>query len=203
MSLQAAVMIGLDVSRSLAAQGPAYGVRRVSDVSGLGAGTEALRGQEPRHVSWLSSSVAGEAPRGACCCVMSCVVQTCFQSRIEPDSVGRDGHDGPHVCHPGHANEGDPRAAASSPNTGSGDRRRTPPGRRCRPRPAGVLPSRSLRCVLFARPDCSSPLPRTARQRPGAHSARDSPAAPLGTGGCYRSTPPVPSRAVFRRSCQR
>ena len=50
VSLQATVEIGLDVSRSLAPQGPAYGVRRPSGVSGLGAGTEALWGQELRRV---------------------------------------------------------------------------------------------------------------------------------------------------------
>ncbi len=42
--------IGLDVSRSLAPQGPGYGVRRPSGVSGLGAGTQALWGQELTRV---------------------------------------------------------------------------------------------------------------------------------------------------------
>ena len=50
VSLQATVKMGLDASRSLAPQGPAYGVRRPSGVSGLGAGTEALWGQELRRV---------------------------------------------------------------------------------------------------------------------------------------------------------
>ena len=169
VSLQAVVMIGLDVSRSLAPQGPAYGVLQVSDVSGLGAGTETLRGQEPRRVSWLSSSVAGEALRGACCCVMSCVVQTCFQSRIEPDSVGRDGHEGP-MC------------AIPATRMKATREQRHPRWRRVWA-PATPRRRSSLAVVVvcaLASPDCSSPLPRTARQRPSAHSARFS--APLGRG---------------------
>ena len=50
VSLQATVKIGLGVSRSLESQGPAYGVRRASGVSGLGAGNQALWGQELRRV---------------------------------------------------------------------------------------------------------------------------------------------------------
>ncbi len=42
--------MGLDVSRSLAPQGPGYGVGRPSGVFGLGAGTQALWGQELRGV---------------------------------------------------------------------------------------------------------------------------------------------------------
>ena len=41
VSLQVAVTIGLDASRSLVPQDPTYRVRQFSDVSGLGAGTEA------------------------------------------------------------------------------------------------------------------------------------------------------------------
>ena len=165
-------MIGLDVSRSLAAQGPAYGVRQVSDVSGLGAGTETLRGQEPRQVSWLSSSVAGEALRSSCCCVMSCVVQTCNQSRIEPDSVGHDGHDGPMWAIPAKRMKASRerrrprrrRVWRSSANASSAP---VPDTSRRRSSPAVAVV-----CAL-ASPGCSSPLPRTARQRPSAHSARD------------------------------
>ena len=82
--------------------------------------------------------------------------------------------------------------AASFARRGSvGDPRRTrSPERQCRSRPPASFLA-VVACAL-ASLNSSSPLPRTARQRPGAHSARDSPAAPLGTGGCYRSTPLCP-----------
>ena len=59
-------MIRLDISRSLAPQGPAYGVRQLSDVSGLGAGTEALRGQELRRDLWLSIQRRRRCLRRSC-----------------------------------------------------------------------------------------------------------------------------------------
>ncbi len=134
-----------------------------------------------------------------CCSVMSCVVQTCFQSRIEPDSVGRNGHDGPHMCHPGHADEGDPRAAASSPPPGVaivGERLRgasaghAPPAFFPRGR-CGVRPCQSGLLVSVAAHSAATP------ER--AKRARFSAAAPLGRGAGWH-IPPVHARAVFRRS---
>ncbi len=68
-----------------------------------------------------------------------------------------------------------------------------------RARPASVLPRGG--CVVpLARLGVSSPLPRTARQRQGAHSARFS-SRPAGqSGGATASPPCAPARAVFRRS---
>ena len=62
-------------------------MRQFSDVSGLGAGTEALWEQEPRRVLWLSSSVAGEALRSSCYCAMSCFVRTCFRAASNPNAA--------------------------------------------------------------------------------------------------------------------
>ena len=67
---------------------------------------------------------------------------------------------------------------------------------------AGYAPPASFLavvCVPFASLGCSSPLPRTARQRPRrAKRPRFSPADPLGAGESYRiSQPPVPSQGRF------
>ena len=85
---------------------------------------------------------------------------------------------------------------ATSGGRGSRDPR-APPHRR--PRATSVRPRR--RCVCPCQPGpLESPLPRTARQRPGAHSARDLP-PPHCTGGATPSAcPPVLPEAVLRRS---
>ena len=145
---------------------------------------------------------------------MSCVVQMCNQSRIEPDSVGRDGHEDPHVCHPGHADEGDPRAAASSAPglaivgerlRGAGAGHAPPaffPRGRC-----GVCPCQSGLLVSVAAHSAATPRARTARDFPprwaearGSTSAR-SPCAHQGapfsggrsawTTGCRDRGPPI------------
>ena len=203
VSLQATVMIGLDVSRSLAPQGPAYGVRQLPDVSGLGAGTEALWGQELRRdlwlsierrrrclraetVGWRSAACSSGRParrvcrrtRSAACCTRRCRTRG-RRWRRRADGVWA-------------ASFADAVLAVLEGNVPEIAR-----ARHARQRPS----SRGGVCAL-ASLGSSFPLPRTARPRSGAQSARRFSSPPSWARGGYRiSLPPLcPPRAVFRRS---
>ena len=90
--------------------------------------------------------------------------------------------------------------SARSPSMPSAGRRRSPGTvlsailreRAAQSASAGHAPPASFLAVVacaLASLNFSSPLPRTARQRPGAHSARDSPAAPLEWGANVSACP--------------
>ncbi len=141
VSLQATVKMGLDVSRSLAPQGPAYGVRRFSGVSGVGAGTEALRGQELRRVS---------GGRKRCRRCSSQVVRGLSAGGRQRARLGGWHAEGGllHACHGGDGGAGaPPRAWSAWPPTRSCASSLTSLGSRSRSRP----PPPSTRLARSAR----------------------------------------------------